>query len=213
MWCCHCGIRFFTHPRNAGRLNLRCPFGCRVHHRRQLANQRSRRHYQRPEGRRNKKRLNGKRSKSNTDRANALPGDDDASSASLGQPAQLRPQEEPADSAHAICSDTESVDSILSTECIASTDSLSESVAQEVRELITSAENLTLPLDGFVLDEATLLNSPVLPYARMVASVMEGRKISREELLAALRKRMRQRSIDRLPRREYVLRYLHEHPP
>jgi hypothetical protein len=42
---------------------------------------------------------------------------------------------------------------------------------------------------------------------------MEGREISREQLLAALRKRMRQRSIDRSPRREYVLRYLHEHPP
>ena len=28
--CCHCGIRFFTHPRNAGRRDLRCPFGCRA---------------------------------------------------------------------------------------------------------------------------------------------------------------------------------------
>jgi hypothetical protein len=28
-----------------------------------------------------------------------------------------------------------------------------------------------------------------------------------------LRRSMRQRSFDRLPRREYVLRFLHEHPP
>jgi hypothetical protein len=118
-----------------------------------------------------------------------------------------------------MCSDSESVDSAVSTACIASTGciactgSLSESAAQSVRELAAPTENLRLPLDGFVLDEATLLNSPVLPYAQMVASVMEGRKISREELLAALLKRMRQRSMGLLPRREYVLRYLHEHPP
>jgi hypothetical protein len=47
----------------------------------------------------------------------------------------------------------------------------------------------------------------------MVASLIEGRTISREELIAALRKSMRQRSIDRRARREYVLRYLNAHPP
>ena len=90
---------------------------------------------------------------------------------------------------------------------------MSEPAAQEVLELAAPAENLTLPLDGFVLDEPTLVNSHILPYVQMVASVIEGRTIGREELLAALRKSMRQRSIDRLPRREYVLRYLNQHPP
>ena len=70
-----------------------------------------------------------------------------------------------------------------------------------------------MQLEGFVLDEPTLVNSRILPYVRMIASLLEGRTISREELLAALRKRMRQRSIGRAPRREYVLRYLHQHPP
>ncbi len=74
-------------------------------------------------------------------------------------------------------------------------------------------EHLTLHLDGFVLDEQILVNSRILPYVRMVASVLEGRTISREELIAALRNSMRQRSIRRLPRREYVLRYLNQHPP
>ena len=74
-------------------------------------------------------------------------------------------------------------------------------------------EHLTMHLDGFVLGEPTLVNSRILPYVRMVASVLEGRTISREELLAALRKSMRQRSIDRRPRREYVLRFLKQHPP
>jgi len=74
-------------------------------------------------------------------------------------------------------------------------------------------EPLTLNLNGFVLDEPTLVNSRILPYVRMVASLLEGRTIRREELIAALRKSMRQRSIDRLPHREYVLRYLNQHPP
>ena len=80
-------------------------------------------------------------------------------------------------------------------------------------ELAAPAENVTLPLEGFVLDEPTLVNSHILPYVRMVASLLEGRMISREELIAALWKCMRQRSIGRLPHREYVLRYLNQHPP
>ncbi len=72
---------------------------------------------------------------------------------------------------------------------------------------------LTLNLDGFVLNEATLLNSRILPYVRMVANLLEGRTISREELIAAVRKSMRQRSIGRLSHREYALRYLNQHPP
>jgi hypothetical protein len=68
-------------------------------------------------------------------------------------------------------------------------------------------------LEELLLDESTLANSPVLPYALMVASVIERRTISRDELIAALRKRMRQRSMGRRPRREYVLRYLNQHPP
>lgn len=91
-------------------------------------------------------------------------------------------------------------------------ESAHESAAQS-REPASPTVNLALPLEGLLLDEVTLANSPVLPYVQMVASVIEGRTISRDELVAALRKRMRQRSIDRLPRREYVLGYLNQHPP
>ena len=76
-----------------------------------------------------------------------------------------------------------------------------------------SREDVTLPLDGFTLDAATLVNSPMLPYLAMVASLIERRAISCEELLQALLRSMRQRSFDRLPRREYVLRFLDQHPP
>ena len=76
-----------------------------------------------------------------------------------------------------------------------------------------ASEDVQLALEGFTLDEATLVNSSMLPYLAMVASIIEGRTISREELLHVLRRSMRQRSFDRLPRREYVLRFLNQHPP
>jgi hypothetical protein len=77
----------------------------------------------------------------------------------------------------------------------------------------TPAEDVQLMLDGFALDEATLVNSPMLPYLAMVASLLEGRRICPAELLQTLRKSLRQRSFDTLPRREYVLRFLNQHPP
>jgi hypothetical protein len=91
---------------------------------------------------------------------------------------------------------------------------LSESAAsEEVLELDRPAEHANLPLEGLLLEEATLENSPVLPYVLMIASVIEGRTIRRDELIASLQKRMRQHRIGRSPRREYVLRYLNQHPP
>ena len=76
-----------------------------------------------------------------------------------------------------------------------------------------SREVVQFVLDGFTLDEATLVNSSMLPYLAMVAGVIEGRSIGAEELLHVLQQTMRQRSFDRLPRREYALRFLNQHPP
>ncbi len=92
-------------------------------------------------------------------------------------------------------------------------ESASESAAQEVGEPAAPLEKAALTLEGLLLDEVTLVNSRILPYVRMVASVIEGRTISRMELITALRKRMRQHSIGRRPHREYVLCYLNQHPP
>jgi hypothetical protein len=74
-------------------------------------------------------------------------------------------------------------------------------------------EDVKLVLSGFALDAITLVNSSMLPYLAMVTTVIEGRAIGVEELLHVLRRSMRQRSFDRLPRREYVLRILNQHPP
>jgi hypothetical protein len=59
--CAGCGIRFLTHPRNHGRADLRCPFGCRQRRRRECGNERSRRYYQTPQGRQAKESRNAAR--------------------------------------------------------------------------------------------------------------------------------------------------------
>ena len=45
--CRHCGIFFLTHPRNASRQDLRCPFGCREWHRKRSSAERSTSYYRR----------------------------------------------------------------------------------------------------------------------------------------------------------------------
>jgi len=59
--CVDCGIRFLADPRNAGRADLRCPFGCRAARRRQRANTRSRDHYRTDFGRKQKAARNRER--------------------------------------------------------------------------------------------------------------------------------------------------------
>jgi hypothetical protein len=59
--CGHCGIFFLTHPRNAGRHDLRCPFGCREAHRKQASGQRSAAYYREPKGKRKKSEFNQRR--------------------------------------------------------------------------------------------------------------------------------------------------------
>ena len=50
-------------------------------------------------------------------------------------------------------------------------------------------------------------------YVRRVVSAIEGRKVSREEILAMLAKERRQHSMVRQRRMEQILRSLHERPP
>lgn len=60
--CVDCGLRFLTHPRNRGRQDLRCPFGCRTQHRRECSRQRSVAYYRTAVGKQKKKHLNALRS-------------------------------------------------------------------------------------------------------------------------------------------------------
>ena len=59
--CRHCRIFFLTHPRNAGRDDLGCPFGCRQAHRQRASAQRSAAYYGDAKGKSIKSKLNQRR--------------------------------------------------------------------------------------------------------------------------------------------------------
>lgn len=62
--CRHCGIFFLADPRNAGRQDLGCPFGCSRAHRKKQSTRRSVAYYQEAEGKVKKQALNARRRKS-----------------------------------------------------------------------------------------------------------------------------------------------------
>jgi hypothetical protein len=64
-----------------------------------------------------------------------------------------------------------------------------------------------------VLRVSSLSKSAMLSYARMLARLIDGVRWSAREFLAALRVALRQRSLARRIRRDYVLSFLHQHPP
>lgn len=59
--CKHCGIFFLTHPRNAGRRDLSCPFGCRQVYQKENLKKRSAKYYRSEKGKKKKKELNERR--------------------------------------------------------------------------------------------------------------------------------------------------------
>ena len=168
--CAHCGLAFLTDPRNAGRTDLRCPFGCRQHHHRQRASQRSTAYYRTPSGRRKKKRLNGRRG--------ARAAEHDRPATAVTPPSPATPPPAPP-------------------------------TVEEPRDEVESA----LPLEGVVLRASRLSRSPMLPYVRLLVRLIEGLAVSRRELLELLQRALRQRSIAFRSRRDYVLAFLHQHPP
>jgi len=174
--CAHCGIRFLTHPRNAGRLNLRCPFGCREFHRRQSANRRGTAYRQTPEGQEKKRILNARRCPE------------------AGNPLAELPTVP-----------VESIDSPVAP--------VVDMQAGDVPLPDELSVKLELVLGGVVLDEAGLLESPMMPYLRMMVRLAEGIRLSCRELGDLLRRALRQRSIASRSRTDYVLRFLNQHPP
>ena len=141
--CRHCGIFFLTDPRNAGRRDLRCPFGCKEAHRKRRSTERSVDYYGTDEGKVKKKIQNDKRSQAEaraSHHAEALPG-------------------------------------------------------------------LQVEREGIGLDAA------MVGYVGIVTSLIEGRRVSEEEIVEMLVRALRQHGIVRRRRMDYVLAYLKKNAP
>ena len=70
-----------------------------------------------------------------------------------------------------------------------------------------------LRLDGVILRASTLADSAMLPYVRMILRLIEGVQFSRRQLVEWLRRAVRQHRLADRTRAEYVLHFLHQHPP
>ncbi len=140
--CRHCRIFFLADPRNAGRRDLGCPFGCREADRKRQSTRRSVAYYRDPVGKRKKSALNQRRTK----------------------PSAPKPQPAAPDT----------------------------SVFQP-----GSAQ----------WDEA------MVEHVRMVSSWIEGRRVSRNEILEMLARVLRQRTMCRRRKIDQAVAWLKEHPP
>jgi len=70
-----------------------------------------------------------------------------------------------------------------------------------------------LQREDVVLDETSVVNSPMLPYVRMVVSLIEGVEFTCHEVVHLLRRTLRQHSIGAGRGVDYLLGFLHRHPP
>jgi len=135
--CRHCGIYFITDPRNAGRTDLGCPFGCQEAHRKCRSTARSVEYYREESGRIKKKIQNEKRRKG----VSGTPSEPDV----------------------------------------------------EVKDVEYDLR--------------------MLSYVQMLTSLIEGWRVSLEEVKAMLARALRQRSIARRREIDHVVAALREHPP
>jgi hypothetical protein len=156
---------------------LRCPFGCRQHHRRQCSCRRSTAYYRTAAGKTKKKRLNARR-----------------------QGGQVSPAAPPPDFDPQGTSPHPQAD-----HCCAAAPAPPASEPLPV--------TIAVRLEGVLLDESSLASSPMLPYVRMVVSLIEGVELSCREVVHLLRQAMRQHSIGARRRIDYLLGFLHQHPP
>lgn len=142
--CRHCRIFFLTHPRNAGRHDLGCPFGCRLAHRKQESTRRSVENNRSKQGKIKKNALNNRR-----------------------------------------------------------------------RLLARASEPIKIQTAAVARPEVTSPGWDVtmVEHVRMVISLIENRRVSREEILAMLAKQMRQHTMGRRPKVDHTVAWLNEHAP
>jgi hypothetical protein len=74
-------------------------------------------------------------------------------------------------------------------------------------------QQVNVRCDGMLLDESSVTNSPLLPYVRMVVSLIVGVRLTCRELVELLLRAQRQHRFALRSRIDYVLRFPHEQPP
>jgi hypothetical protein len=233
VFCRHCGIRFLTHPRNARREDLHCPFGCRLHHRREDARRRSGKYIQTPKGRKAKKALNGRRScpvheapqqdaalcasdsaepinaePINAEPINAEPVNAEPINAEPinAEPINAEPVNAEPVNAEPVNADPVNADPV-------NADPEADTFSVTFQSLPSPPFRVAIEIAGMTLDEDDVKRSSALSYVRMLLRVLEEIPLSLNEVVEWLLQCMRSRSIGRRNRKTYALGFLNEHPP
>ena len=248
--CAGCGIRFLTHPRNRGRTDLRCPFGCRERHRQKCANERSCRYYQTAEGRKKKEWRNAERTgwPRPPDPPLPLGSSEDCKEPEVGNRSEISQHGEVADgprlSSHSAAlpavdvrdgsavvdrSDVTDASSAAADVvgaadaagpkrcpvrgCEAPPELVDLSIAFPSENPAPVEDPLVWELGGVKLSAWLVATTPMLPYVQLLVKEIGSLGLCRDCLIKWLLEKLRQRSIAFRLHRQYVLRFLHLHPP
>jgi hypothetical protein len=213
-WCRHCGIPFIRDPRNAGREDLGCPFGCADLHRRRDSNERSARYNSSPVGKRKRRqhkeeRLAAKRSAAEASKAAEVhpPTPVEAAHGAVSQRVETPPRDrqvEPPCPFPAVPPPANDRTASSGESAVSAEDRIDPS---------PRAPGLCAGVDAVPAGpERAEFDPGIVSYIRVVISVLEGRRVHREEILEMLARTKRQRSFAREKRLDYVLRRLREEP-
>jgi hypothetical protein len=210
--CRHCRIFFIGDPRNAGRDDLGCPFGCADLHRRKNSDKRSAKYNGSPTGKRKRHEREEERRKAeerSTAEGSAAPVAEPAATAERAQSAVPRSAEAPAED-HAVDYFPSSPEASPSaTEQVGSTHALPSRSGIDP----SAPESGATPVgSGPAEVERIEVASSMVRYIRAVVSLIEGRSVGRDEVLEMLERTERQHSLARERRTEYVLRRFEEEP-
>jgi hypothetical protein len=216
--CRHCGIFFIAHPRNVGREDLGCPFGCAGLHRRRGSDERSTAYNRSPMGKLKRAKHEEERRLSRERSAPEVVESPEARSVEVLKVSldMVGP------SMDAISPDLRD-DPPRPLPDVISLAPDPMAVCPEASGPGTDMSSREEGVDPSPRDSASRGDSPpfepqerfdpgIVTYIRFVISLIEGRRVQREEILEMLARTKRQRSFARERRVDYVLRRLSEEP-
>jgi hypothetical protein len=216
--CRHCGIFFFAHPCNVGREGVGCPFGCAGLHRRRGSDKRSAAYNRSPMGKLKRAQHEEERRLARERSAPEVFGSPEACSVEVLEVSldTVGPRVGP------ISPDLRNDHPHPLPEVIPPASDLM-AVYPQASALGTDVPSRTEGVDPSHRESASRGGSPtsgpqerfdpgIVAYIRFVISLIEGRRVHREEIFEMLARAKRQRSFAREKRIDYVLRRLREEP-
>lgn len=194
--CKHCRIYFITHPCNAGRIDLGCPFGCAHEHKRINSIKRSTAYNRTKKGRDNKKLLNaGVRKGDNACKKQTPPSqsENNIESESTSDTAEIKISEE-----------NQRIDAINQESATFDQDKrkTEAATADEAAQKKISVENRQINPD-----------KKILHYLHCVLSLIENHFISCEQVLSMLRRINRQPGLRKRKEIDYIIDWFCCEPP